>query len=237
MNNWFILIPNFTFFNSEFFEFFFQCIPTSIYISTLFQLHLIAPIFILYSIHYPSVGVTLSIIAIIISRSIAVYPLFVNLNQNSINTLTIDKIKAEILNDASINTHLTNFLIGTITAFLIVKKPNIYLGGKWAEILLWILCPAITIASVVWSEQFDILEQNSMLFIAFSRILWLLGFVWIFYYCCTHSCGNSLSFWSRIHLKLKQNYCFLIHRNHKSSQNFSALFEINAECNVNNIYN
>lgn len=163
--------------------------------------------------------------------------MFEILNQNSINALTIDKIKAKILNDASTITHLTNFLIGTITAFLIVKKPNLYLGGKWAEILLWILCPAITIASVVWSEQFDILEQNSMLFIGFSRIFWSLGFVWIFYYCCTHSCGNSLNFRSRIHSKLKQNYIFLIYRIYKSSQSFSALFEINTQCIVNNIYN
>jgi len=97
-----------------------------------------------------------------------------------------------------VHQHISTFSIGILVGYLIKHKPNLNFGGKFGELLIWILAPICTVLAIVWNEKFSYIETKTthlenMIWIAFGKVLWSLGFAWILYSCCTGRGGIAIN--------------------------------------------
>lgn len=81
--------------------------------------------------------------------------------------------------------------------------PNLYLGGRVGEIILWFIFPGLTIFGFHWTqslmkvdiniENFSIndvsTELEVYLNLTLGKLFYCLGFLWIFYMCSTGRAG------------------------------------------------
>jgi len=92
--------------------------------------------------------------------------------------------------------YISSFAMGILLGYLVRKKPNFNVGGKFFEIILWVIFPLLSFSSVIWAESFvhfnqlnnDFASQNQlniMLCLSCGKILWSLGVFWTIYACCT----------------------------------------------------
>ncbi|CAG2180159.1 unnamed protein product, partial [Oppiella nova] len=86
--------------------------------------------------------------------------------------------------------HLVSYAIGMLTGYVIRYKPNLYFGGRVGETILWITCTTSTFAAIYWINHFydvyyPLTTTETLLMMAFSKPLYLLGWVWLFYACST----------------------------------------------------
>jgi hypothetical protein len=105
--------------------------------------------------------------------------------------------------------HIHTFAFGILIGYLIKRHPNIYLGGKFGETLLGIICLGLTLWSQIWHHNWrfgieidkkmtippnnfdDIKLQenagfyNDMLWTMFDKFFWVIGFAWMFFMSAT----------------------------------------------------
>jgi len=84
--------------------------------------------------------------------------------------------------------------MGILLGYIVRKKPNFNIGGKFLEIILWIVFSLLSLSSIIWAESFihldhsDYVSQNQfnlMICLSCGKILWSLGIFWAIYACCT----------------------------------------------------
>ncbi len=93
--------------------------------------------------------------------------------------------------------YISSFAMGILLGYLVRKKPNLKLG-KIFEIILWIVCPFMSILSVIWAEIFvhfngDYTSKNQlnlMLCMSCGKIMWSLGVGWTIFACSTGRGGR-----------------------------------------------
>lgn len=99
--------------------------------------------------------------------------------------------------------HLSPFAVGVITGYLIRKEPNLYLGGRVGQTILWFVFPGLTFWGFHWTQQLMKSDVNIETFaindastelevylnLTFGKLFYCLGFLWVFYMCCTGRAG------------------------------------------------
>ncbi len=101
--------------------------------------------------------------------------------------------------------HISPFAAGVLTGYLIRKMPNLYLGGKVVESILWVIFPSLSFLGFHWTQKlmktnidmdsFAINDVSSELEIylnlTLGKLLFCSGFLWIFYMCSSGRGGNQ----------------------------------------------
>ncbi|CAG2168595.1 unnamed protein product [Oppiella nova] len=98
------------------------------------------------------------------------------------------------------DSHLVSYAIGMLTGYVIRYKPNLYFGGRVGETILWITCTTSSFAAIYWINHFydiyyPLTTTETLLMMAFSKPLYLLGWVWLFYACST---GRGVAYYGNI---------------------------------------
>ncbi|CAG2102301.1 unnamed protein product [Medioppia subpectinata] len=163
------------------------------YISSDFQLYLLAPIVFLVLYRWPRIGLVWNIVVILIGICIPLAQRLLfgvkHYFEFSFDTLWSTQ-NSIILYYWRSDSHIVSYAIGILCGYLIRAKPNLYLGGRVGETFLWISCTTITLLSMYWNNYFfdpyyPLSLTEMLLFMAFSKPLYLLGWVWMFYACAT----------------------------------------------------
>ncbi len=101
--------------------------------------------------------------------------------------------------------HISPFAAGVLTGYLIRKTPNLYLGGKVVESVLWVIFPSLSVFGFHWTQKlmktnidmdsFTINDVSSeveiYLNLTLGKLLFCSGFLWIFYMCSSGRGGNQ----------------------------------------------
>jgi hypothetical protein len=77
-----------------------------------------------------------------------------------------------------------------LTGYFLRKKPDIYLGGRKIEILLWIISFSNIIAIYCWNNTFWVQNKSPpeisvLLWLGLGKVLYGFALAWISFACCT----------------------------------------------------
>lgn len=100
--------------------------------------------------------------------------------------------------------HIGPFVLGMLFGYLIRKFPNLPLGGRIGEIVLNVVFVGLSVigfdwtqtmlksnvgggdlASLLISRQPSTSRLEIFLNISVGKLMFVIGFLWLFYYCCT----------------------------------------------------
>ena len=89
--------------------------------------------------------------------------------------------------------HINTFAIGVLLGYLIVKYSNVKLK-KSIRLILWMICPVMSLASIYWSKNWFRIESHPddlqiICWTAFSKIVYSIGPFWVIYSCATGNAG------------------------------------------------
>ena len=160
---------------------------------------MLAPLIFLVLYHYPRIGVLWNIIVILLGIFIGVAPRIFFGIKHFLEFPAWDVFTTQqtvMLYYWRPDSHLVSYAIGMLTGYVIRYKPNLYFGGRVGETILWITCTTSSFASIYWINHFydvyyPLTTTETLLMMAFSKPLYLLGWVWLFYACSTGRGGIS----------------------------------------------
>ncbi|CAG2116817.1 unnamed protein product, partial [Medioppia subpectinata] len=123
------------------------------YISSDYQLYILAPIVFLVLFRWPRIGLLWNIVVILIGIFIGVAPRVLfdikHYFEYQFDTLWSTQ-NSVILYYWRPDSHVVSYAIGILCGYLIREKPNLYLGGRVGEVFLWISCTTSTMLSIYW---------------------------------------------------------------------------------------
>ena len=98
--------------------------------------------------------------------------------------------------------YFQTYIIGILVAYMVRRKPTIYLGGKVGEVLIWITTIFTSLSLLYWQRNFllpgycfEALNGLEVyVYIVFHKLLYLSSFSWLIYACCTGRGGWSSFF-------------------------------------------
>ena len=157
-------------------------------------MYLIAPAVFLILYYCPKYDIIWTLIFIIIGIFINIAPkLFWNIPHyfdympinsiwNYVNSFNVYYWRTE--------SHLISYFLGIFCGHLIRRKPDLYLGGRIGETILWIVCPVISFMTMYWIHklydyEYPMTSLEMLMFLAFSKISFLVAWLWLFYACAT----------------------------------------------------
>ena len=108
--------------------------------------------------------------------------------------------------------YIQTYIIGMLVAYGVRHKPNIYLGGRIGETLIWIGTILMTVSMLYWQRNFmvpgypyEALNGLELpLYLLSHKIIYLSSFAWLIFACVT---GRGGLFFSVV-----LNYFQLIHQ-------------------------
>jgi hypothetical protein len=144
----------------------------------------------------PMLGIILSIFGIIFGIIASIIPKLLGINflfeWRSFETL--DKLNDAVhWNFTGSNVHFAPYACGILLGYIIRKKPNIYLGGKIGESIIWIICGSMSVWAYFWHSNWFVEEPSQMnmfLHMAFGKLMWVAGLGWIIFACSTGRAGK-----------------------------------------------
>ncbi|XP_054166927.1 nose resistant to fluoxetine protein 6-like [Oppia nitens] len=193
-DNWFSVLTMISNFNVSPPEKF-LCNPSGWYVSAEFQIFLIAPVAFLVQYHYPRIAVWWGLFMslglggyfLIAPKYIWDMPHFLELP----NYISLwDMSRSVIQHYWKADTHICTYMLGILCGYLIRKKPNLYLGGRIGETLLWLTTWTLTMGSLYWTnlllhKYYTHSNEEIFLFISLSKYMYTIGWFWAFYACAT----------------------------------------------------
>jgi hypothetical protein len=162
-----------------------------------FHLYLIAPLIFISLYAKPILGIILSILGIIIGVIASIMPKLLGI-YNYYEWREFDTIY-----DLSIGVrwhfygthmHLSPFMLGMLLGYILRKWPNVYLGGKIGESIIWIVTGIMSSWAFYWHSNWLIEPPSSIniiLWNGFGKLLWVSGVAWIIFACSTGRAGNK----------------------------------------------
>ena len=89
--------------------------------------------------------------------------------------------------------HIVSYVMGILCALVINKYRSIKLNG-YLVFMLWVVTSLSSLLSQYWFSHFwlqdyDISYTEAILFLAFGKILFLIGYFWLFFACATNRGG------------------------------------------------
>ena len=91
------------------------------------------------------------------------------------------------------NNHASAFFMGMLMGFVTRRYPNVYLGGKVGETMIWCVTWSMTIFSLIWHNNFwekEPTQLNLHLYLAFGKLFWISGWAWLVFACSTGRAGK-----------------------------------------------
>lgn len=164
-----------------------MCLPQTWFLSALFQLQLIGFMVILIIHRKPALGVTLSLLLILLG---IILPGLLTYQYNLPPTMLLNNPNIQQLRDdlsiqyfATYN-HLSSYFVGILLAYLIYKKPAKPIINKGLRFAIWIVLGAISLSSILitckWNGFKDIPNQtSSIIYSALHRIAFISFFIWL----------------------------------------------------------
>ena len=172
------------------------------FISSNFQLCLIAPALVIALYKYPKFGLTLNVLLILSAILLIISPYFL-FQLNTYYELTrLPSFKALTFSIFSyhMNTlqYVCSFAIGILAGYGIKNKSKFSFAGLTEEQLyraLTVLSLNVIPIMFVWNNSLNLYndspsELNAVLFFGLGKFLWSASLGWIWFVCCTGRAGN-----------------------------------------------
>jgi len=177
----------------------FQCNSPTWFLSTLLQLTIIAPIFIITYFKKPIVGLYAIIAVIIIGLFASISPQVLfgikpYLQIWDLETVHVTISKSFRWYHNTPNVYVTSFFVGIAFGYLMRKEISF---SRLQQILFWILSIVMILTVYFWHNNFWRLDKSAplwsvLLWHSIGKLLFSSGFGWIFYMCCTGRGGEDL---------------------------------------------
>ncbi|XP_054166924.1 nose resistant to fluoxetine protein 6-like [Oppia nitens] len=176
------------------------CVPVTWYISTDFQLYLIAPIFILVLYYYPIVGIIWTLFfGVTLGSLIALAPKYllgIPHIFEGYRTLNFDTMVSSLSHHYwGIEPHFQVYTLGLLLGFMVKKYPKLNLGGYIGESVLWIVTWSMTGYALFWHRnyfrvtEYVVNNNEILLWVSLSKLCYSAGWMWAIYACCTARAG------------------------------------------------
>lgn len=171
--------------------------PDLRYASADFQLYVLAPIAFLWLYKRPKWGLIWNLILLFIGMSIipfTIYVIDVPHLWPAFKSETIEHIQLSWQKHYwSAQPYIQTYIIGILTAYAVRRHPNVYLGGRVGELFLWLASIGSTFGVMWWQKDFidfdykyeGLFGYEAHVYYLFHKLLYLSGFVWLFYACAT----------------------------------------------------
>ncbi|XP_054166931.1 nose resistant to fluoxetine protein 6-like [Oppia nitens] len=170
------------------------CNPSSWSITSDFQLFLIAPLVFLVQYHYPRLAVWWGLLFVLIGSVLTLAPRFIwdipHLAEFREMSSFWDYTTTMIYHYWRPDSHFSSYMMGILCAYLIRKKPNLYLGGRIGETMIWLITWTLTFASIYWTnlfahKYFKFSSQHLFIYLLLVKHMYSIGWFWAFYACAT----------------------------------------------------
>ncbi len=168
-----------------------------------FQLYLLAPIVFLVFYNSPKIGLFWNIFLVILGIFTALAPKIIfgtpylfEWSEFAYPFSFLDSLKS---NYWGIESHVVSYMLGMLLGYLIRQKPNLYFGGRFGELFIWIISWSLTSFAFYWNKDLynpynDLTQTQILLWIAFSKLCYLSGWFFLLYFCTTGRGGLVLFF-------------------------------------------
>ena len=168
------------------------------YISADYHLYLLAPIVFLIYFYYSHLALIWTLFLLITGAIISILPSIVWNIPHYYETPSVGTIYSGV-NSFNVyyfrtDSHIVSYVFGMFCGYLIRQKPKLYFGGRIGELLLWIICTALTFGTMYWNYLLQdfyrpLPKTEIRLFIAISKFTYLIGWFWLCYACATGRAG------------------------------------------------
>jgi hypothetical protein len=164
-------------------------------------LYFFTPILFLSLYKWPKFGISLNVALIVIGTIVTLYPKFLYDYINYNDFKKFESIQQAIIHITAYYLtpfqYVASFSIGSFFGYLMLKYPNIYLGGKKVEILLWFIAISVIPLTYIWNNTFWSLtevpsEVSILLWYSLGRTIWTFAFGWFYFACSTGRGGNKI---------------------------------------------
>ena len=97
-----------------------------------------------------------------------------------------------------IEAHVQLYVVGILLGYLIKRHSNLFLGGIYGEVAIWLSTWALTFYAIFWHRnylnlaEYTVSQTEIINWIAFSKVCYAAGWFWTFYACCTGRAGMLL---------------------------------------------
>ncbi len=156
------------------------------FMSIIFQLQMISPIILIPMHCWPTIGVTLNIIAIIFGSITSILPKFLGLPIAPFEVSDMDSVDQiqRSLRRYNMGTEqfITPFVTGILIGYLITNRSKFTktFNKIFIIIILWILFAVLSSSAIIWGENFKDINKtpnklNLLLWFSLGKILWSLG--------------------------------------------------------------
>ena len=163
-------------------------------ISVDFQLYLVAPIIFLVFYYSPRFGVFWNILMIALGVFICLAPRLIwdipHFYEFPRLASIWDFRGALIQYYYRADPHFVSYAFGMFCGYLIRQKPDLYFGGRIGEMFVWLTTASLTFYSMYWLHEFAdphyaVTKTEILLYLTFSKLMYLCGWFWFFYACAT----------------------------------------------------
>ncbi|CAG2102715.1 unnamed protein product [Medioppia subpectinata] len=142
------------------------CVPATWYASTYFQLCLLAPFVVLILYYAPTIGILWSLVVISFGSFLSISPkLIAGIPHffESYKSLSIDTVVSSVGHHLwGIETHVQLYVLGLLFGYLTKRHPNMYLGGIFGELAIWLTTWAMTFYAIFWHRNYFNFEEYSV---------------------------------------------------------------------------
>jgi hypothetical protein len=143
----------------------------------------------------PSLGIKLTIFAIILSSITAFLPRFFGVATlfEWRNLTSLDDFRDTVRWYFYMPTFRSNcFFFGMLIGYVLKRNPNVYLGGKLVETIIWIISWSMSLWAFLWTEDWYVNPPSALHMILFNsvgKLVWISGWAWTVFACSTGRAG------------------------------------------------
>ncbi|CAG2176990.1 unnamed protein product, partial [Oppiella nova] len=176
----------------------------SSYLAPVFQLQLITPLVLIVLRKSERFGYVIITCLVALGLWLSVWPKLVlgtRIAPFEISSMSsLSEVKHSIIRYTQYtDQYITSFALGLLLAYLVRYKYSVRIHYL-LTVVLWIMCPLLSLASIVWAESFiqnnelnnSYTQQNQLQFIlcySVGKLMWSTGVAWAIYACTTGRAG------------------------------------------------
>lgn len=164
-------------------------------LSLMFYLSLASPLFLSIFFYKPVTTVILLLFFLLLGTLASVFPkLYFELPvvpQEISHVTSLSQAKQALIHYLyGTNQLIVPFIFGTTLGYLLKCRPNLNLGTRFVQYILWIGMLLLPFSASEWNESFkplegDFTQFNFLSWFTLCRIMWSAGFSWVLFACAT----------------------------------------------------
>ena len=158
-----------------------------------------APLIVLILYYWPKIGVIWNILLIILGSLIGLIPKIMFKIPHlfeSYKTMNFDIMTKTLSHHYwGVEPHVQVYALGILIGYLVRRHPNVYLGGRISEVLIWSTSWSLTIYALFWHKnyfnytKYTVTQKQMYNWIIFSKLCYAVGWSWALYAMCTQRAG------------------------------------------------